>query len=83
MPLHLQRSWYALATDLPLEPREGILRVSRPHAGGRVERLGNRDERHGVLVEQLDQLGEVRERTSEPVDLVDHHGVDLVRSNVG
>src|SRR6266851_5791545 len=30
-----------------------------------------------MLVEQLDQLGEVRQRAGEPVDLVDHHDGDL------
>jgi hypothetical protein len=31
----------------------------------------------GMLVEQLDQLGEVGERPGEPVDLVDHDDIDL------
>src|SRR6266542_6699656 len=30
-----------------------------------------------MLIEQLDQLGEVRKRAGEPVDLVDHHDGDL------
>ena len=30
-----------------------------------------------MLIEQLDQLGEVGKRAHEPVDLVDHHGVDF------
>src|SRR6266542_6078003 len=30
-----------------------------------------------MLIEQLDQLGEVRQRAGEPVDLVDHYDIDL------
>src|ERR1043166_7990917 len=30
-----------------------------------------------MLLEQLDQLGKVGERTGEAVDLVDHHDIDL------
>ena len=36
-----------------------------------------------MLVEQLDQLGEVGERAGEPVDLVDHHDVDLAGPDIG
>jgi hypothetical protein len=52
------------------------------HAGGRVERLGDRDERHLMRVEQLDQLGEVGERARQPVDLVDDDHVDPMSANV-
>src|SRR6266571_8654444 len=66
-------------SDLPLELGEGEEHIERepPHAGGRVEGLRHRDEGDPVLVEQLDQLGEVGKRSGEPVDLVDHHDVDL------
>jgi hypothetical protein len=30
-----------------------------------------------MLVEQLDQLGEVGQRAGEPIDLVHHHDGDL------
>ena len=36
-----------------------------------------------MLIEQLDQLGEVGERAGEPVDLVDHDGVDLAGPDIG
>ena len=35
-----------------------------------------------VLVEQLDQLGEVRQRSGQPVDLVDDDDVDLAGSDI-
>jgi hypothetical protein len=34
-------------------------------------------------VEQLDQLGEVRERAGQPVDLVDHDDIDPAVPDVG
>ena len=36
-----------------------------------------------MLVEQLDQLGEIGERAGQPVDLVDHHDVDLAGPDIG
>src|SRR5436305_2469333 len=54
-----------------------------PHAAGRIEGLGDRHERNRMLVEQLDQLGEVRERPGQPVDLVDHDDVDLTGPDLG
>ena len=62
-----------LAGDLALELGEGEEHVQGqpPHAGGRVEGLGHRDERDAMGVEQLDQLGEVGQRSGQPVDLVD------------
>ena len=76
---------HPLADHLALELGEGEQHVEREpaHAGGGVERLGDRDERHPVLIEQLDQLGEVGERAGEPIDLVDHHDVDLAGPDIG
>src|SRR6516225_2960249 len=34
-------------------------------------------------IEQLNELGEIRERAREPVDLVDQHNVDRTRPDVG
>ena len=34
-------------------------------------------------VEKLDQLGKVSERAGQPVDLVDHHDIDLAGPDVG
>jgi hypothetical protein len=36
-----------------------------------------------VLIEQLDQPGEVGERSREAVDLVDHHHIDAPGRDVG
>jgi hypothetical protein len=68
----------ALGRHLALELGEAEQDVQRqpPHRRGRVERLRDRDEGHAVPVEHLDQLGEVRQRAAEAVDLVDHHHVD-------
>ena len=75
---------YPLARDLALELGEGQEDVQgqSSHAGRRVERLGDRDERHLMRIEQLDQLGEVSKRAGKPVDLVDDDHVDPSRPNV-
>ena len=36
-----------------------------------------------MLVEQLDQLGEIRQRPGQPVDLVDDDDVDLAGPDLG
>ena len=36
-----------------------------------------------VRLEQLDQLGKIRQRAGQPVDLVNQHDVDLARANIG
>ena len=36
-----------------------------------------------LRVEHLDQLGEIHERSRQPVDLVDHHHVDQPGLDVG
>src|SRR5271166_5471516 len=73
-----------LAGDLALELGEGEKHIQSqpPHAGRRVERLGDRDERHLMRVEELDQLGEVGERARQPVDFVDHDHVDATSAHV-
>ena len=75
----------ALGRDLPLELGEGQQHVQRQpaHRGGGVELLGHRDERDAVLVEDLDDLGEVGQRPGQPVDLVDDHDIDALVANVG
>ena len=68
----------ALAGHFALELGEGQQHVERQaaHAVCRVERLGDRHERHLIAVEHLDQLGKVHERARQAVDLVDHHDID-------
>ena len=51
--------------------------------GRGVEGLGDRDERHLVGVEELDQLGEVGQRAGQAIDLVDHDDVDPAGADVG
>jgi hypothetical protein len=41
------------------------------------------DERDVVLVEHLDQLGEVRQRAGQPIDLVDDDYVDPPSRDIG
>ena len=36
-----------------------------------------------MRLEQLDQLGKIRQRAGQPVDLVNHHNVDLAGPNIG
>ena len=69
----------ALGGDLALElgKRQQDVERQPPHRGGGIELLGHRDERHAVLVEQFDQLGEVRQRAGQAIDLVDDDDVDL------
>ena len=46
------------------------------HRGRGVELLRDADEGHVVPLEHIDQLGEIRQRAAEAVDLVDHDHVD-------
>jgi hypothetical protein len=59
----------ALADDLPFELGEGEQHVEgqSPHAGRRIEGLGDGDERDAMGVEWLDQLGEVGQRAGQAV----------------
>src|ERR1700724_3591231 len=68
----------ALARHFPLELREGKQNVeSQPsHGSGGVELLSDGDEADALLVEMLYDLGEVGERSCEPINLVDHHRID-------
>src|ERR1700733_9863203 len=73
-----------LTGDLALELGEGEEHIQgqSSHASRRVERLGDRDERHLMGVEQFDQLGEVGERAGQSVDLVDDYDVDPATANI-
>src|ERR1700730_8385963 len=76
---------HPLADHLALELGKGEQHIERdpPHAARGFERLGDRHERDPLLIEQLDQLGEVGERAGKAVDLVDHHDSDLAGPNIG
>ena len=73
-----------LGDDLPLELGEGEQDIQRqpPHAVGGIELLGHRDERAASGVEHLHDPAEVHQGAGEPVDLVDHHAVDLAGFDV-
>src|ERR1700675_303897 len=64
---------HPLTDHLALELGKGEQHVEREptHAGRGIERLGDRHERDQLLIEQLDQLGEVGERAGEAIDLVE------------
>jgi hypothetical protein len=51
--------------------------------GGGVELVGDRDEGDAVAVEDVNQLGKIRERSRQPIDLVHDDHVNPVRLNVG
>ena len=74
----------ALGGDLALElgKRQQHVQGQPAHRGGGVELLGDRDERYVVLVEQFDELGEVRQRAGQAVDLVDDDHVDLAGPHI-
>jgi hypothetical protein len=58
-----------LGSDLPLELGKGQKHVEgQPaHRGRSVELLGDRDKRHAMRVEQLDQLGKIGQRSCQAV----------------
>ena len=74
----------ALAGDLTLELGEGQKDIERQpsHGAGGVELLGHRYEGDGILVEHLDDLGEVRQRAGQSIDLVDDHDVHLAGAHI-
>jgi hypothetical protein len=45
--------------------------------------LCDRDERHTLAVEDLDQPGKIGERPGQPVDFVDDHDIDAASPYVG
>ena len=73
----------ALARDLALELGEGQQDVQGqpPHGRRGVEGLGDRDERHAVFIEKLDELGEIGEGAGQAIDLVDDDRVDPPGAN--
>jgi hypothetical protein len=75
---------HALTDEFALELSEREQDVQRqpPHAGGGIELLGDRDERHRMLVEQLHELGEIGQRSGQPVHLVDDDDIDLSATEV-
>ena len=74
----------ALAGQFPLELGKGQQHVQgqSPHARACVELLRDRDEGHALSVKGFHDLGEVEQRTGQPVDLVDHDNVNLALGNI-
>jgi hypothetical protein len=62
----------ALRSNFPFELSKGQENVEGQASHGRrgIELLGDRDKRDAMSIEQLDQFGEVGERTGQAVDLV-------------
>jgi hypothetical protein len=58
------------------------LSVSRPMRGGGIELLGHRHKRDALRVENLDHLGEICQRSGQPVDLVHDHDVNQAMADV-
>src|SRR5258707_10240562 len=52
------------------------------HGGCGIELLGDRDKRYALSIEQFDKFGEVRQRSSQTVDLVDDDDIKLPGADV-
>ncbi len=68
-----------LAGDLALElgKRQQHVQGQPAHRGGGVERLRHRNEGDAVGIEHFDDLGKVKQRASEPIDLINNDDVHL------
>src|SRR5262249_16376745 len=88
MPLRLEAAILS-RTRSPISSRSNwandsrTLSVSRPMLELVLKDWGHRHKRDAVGIEQLDELGEISERTGQPVDLVHQHNVDLARAHIG
>ena len=73
-----------LRRDLALELGKGEQHVQREpaHGSAGVELLGHRDKRYTCCIEHIDDLGEVGERSRQPVDLVDDDQIDFALLDV-
>ena len=63
-------------TSFELSEGEQHVEGQSSHAGRRIEGLGDGNERDAVGVEELDQLGEVGQRSGQAVDLVDDDDIE-------
>src|SRR6266851_9748383 len=75
----------ALAGHLPFELRERQqdVQCKATHRSGRIELLGHGDERDAAGIEDLDHLGEIRQRAREPVHLINHDGINQPLIDIG
>ena len=87
MPLRLEAAILS-RTRSPISSRSNwakdnsTLSVSRPMLELVLKDCVTDTNETAVLLEQLDQLGKIRQRAREPVDLVYHHGVDLAGPDI-
>ena len=69
----------------PITSRSNCAKESRifeckpAHRGGRIERLRDTDEGDVVSVEHIDELREIHQRATEPVNLVDDDDIKALR----
>lgn len=56
--------------------------MSSTHGRGGVDCLGHRNEGAACGVKALHKFCKVGQRTGQPVDLVDHHHLDVTRVNI-
>src|SRR5208337_352960 len=68
---------------LKLGEREQHIEREAAHRGSGIELLGDGHERDTVAIEDFDHLREVRERTGQAVDFIDHDHIDELVTNVG
>lgn len=66
-----------------LDERQQNVRRQPPHGRGRVEALCYRYESNIIAVKDVDQFGEVGQRATKAVDLVEHDYVDQPVLDVG
>src|SRR4029079_9931276 len=71
---------YTLANDLALKlgERQQYVECKPSHTGRGGELLGARHERDTTTVEDFHQLGKIRQRPRQSVDLVDDQHIDLI-----
>src|SRR5262249_36270166 len=74
----------ALGGDLAFKLGKRQQHVQRQSAHGRggVELLGDRHKEHTMLVEQLDELSEVRQRAGQAVHLINDDDIDFTRPDI-
>ena len=73
-----------LADDLSLELCERKQNIQRQptHRVRRIELLRHRNERHAMVVERFHDLREVQQATTQSVDLIHDHAINLSRRDI-
>ena len=68
---------------MPLRLDAAILSRTRSPIGSRSNWAKDNSTLSAMGLEQLNELGKISERTGQPVDLVNHHDVNLAASDIG